>query len=108
MEAINLKECGTHLFRVSLWCGCGYVLNTFNVYACCEEESLERVLAHCEKYDFCELFVAEDYIESKLCLTDEERDEMFLYVDPTMTDIHAYPAYFRCENLRIENLGRIA
>lgn len=108
MNTINTEDCGTHLFRVSLWCGCGYTLDTFDVYACHEEEALEYVLAHCEKYDFCNLFETADDIESKLCLTDEERDEMYVYIDPTMTDSRAYPAYLRLENLRIENLDRVA
>ena len=108
MNTINTEDCGTHLFRVSLWSGAGYSLDTFNVYAFHEEEALEYVLAHCEKYDFCGLFETADYIENELCLTDEERDEMYTYIDPTMTDSHAYPAYLRLENLMIENLGRVA
>ena len=101
MNIINTKDCGTHLFHVSVWCGCGYQLSTFDVYSFDEEEALEYVLAHCEKCDFCELFATDDYIESKLCLTDEERDDMFLYVDPTRMDRRAYPAYFLKENLEI-------
>lgn len=101
METINTKDCGTHLYRVSLWCGCGYQLSTFDVYAFCEEEALEYVLAFCEEYDFVELFATGDYIETKLCLTDEERNEMFLYVDPTMMDNSAFPAYLLKENLDV-------
>lgn len=105
METINTKECGTHLFRVSVWCGCGYNLDTFNAYAFSEEESLEYVLAFLEKNDMFDLFVTEDYIANKLCLTDEERDEMFVYVDPTLTDSRAYPSYIYSENLRIEKVA---
>lgn len=107
-NSINTKDCGTHLFRVSLWRGCGYSLDTFAVYAFDEEEAIEYVLAYCEAYDFYDLFVTADCIESKLCLTEEERDEMFIYIDPTMIDDRSYPAYLRLENLRIEDLGEVA
>ena len=108
MNTINTKDCGTHLFRVSLWCGCGYSLDTFDVYAFGEEEALEHVLAYCEECSFCDLFMTADYIVNKLCLTEEERGEMYIYIDPTMTDGRSYPAYLRLENLRKENLGRVS
>lgn len=108
MEAINTKDCGTYLFRVSLWPGYGYFLDSYDVYAFSEEESLEYVLAFLEKHDICDLFRTEDYIEDKLDLTEAEKDEMFLYVDPTMTDSRAYPAYLFIQEMRIETLERVA
>ena len=75
------------------------------MYAKHEEEALEYVLAFAEENDFVELFWTDDYIESKLCLTEEEKDEMFIYVEPTMTDSRAYPAYILSENLKIEKLA---
>lgn len=105
METINTNECGTHLFRVSVWCGIGYTLDTFNTYAFNEEEALEYVLSYVERNDMFGLYATEDYIAHKLYLTDEERDEMFIYVDPTLTDYKAFPAYLYSENLRIEKVA---
>lgn len=105
METINNKESGCSLYSVGLWCGCGYHISEYNVYANHEDEALERVLAFVEEHDFVELFYTDDYIESKLCLTEAEKDEMFVYVDPTMTDRRAYPAYILAENLKIEKLA---
>lgn len=105
MKTINNKECGCNLYSVGLYPGCGYYLSTYNVYAKHEEEALEYVLAFAEENDFVELFWTDDYIESKLCLTEEEKDEMFIYVEPTMTDSRAYPAYILSENLKIEKLA---
>lgn len=108
METINNKIDGAFLFKVTLWCGVGYLTSGFCVYANDEEEAMERVLAFIEKNDFVELFWTDDYIESKMEITELEKDEMFLYIDPTMTDNSAYPAYVLNENLGIEKLGIVA
>lgn len=105
METINSNECGCNLYTVGLWPGCGYYLSEYNVFANHEEEALEYVLAFLEKNDFVDLFWTDEYTDSKLCLTEAEKDEMFVYVDPTMTDGRAYPAYILAENLSIEKLA---
>lgn len=40
MEIINNRECGCSLYSVALWCGCGYHVSVFNVYAGHEDEAL--------------------------------------------------------------------
>ena len=104
---INDKECGTYLYKVSLWCGCGYTTSSFNVYAFHEEEALEYVLAYLERIDYNGLFFTEEEVRD-MDLDIVEKEEMFIYIDPTMTDPSARPAYILTENAGIENLGRVA
>lgn len=103
-NVINTVDYGTALYRVYLWPGCGYSLSTFDVYAYDDEQALEIVMAHVQKYDFCELFCTPEYIDH-LGWTDDEINEMFLYIDPTTEDAAAMPAYFYTENLGVEKIA---
>ena len=107
MRTINSKDCGTYLYKVSLWCGCGYTTCSFNVYAFHEEEVLEYVLAYLERIEYDGLFFTEEEVD-EMNLDIIEKEEMFIYIDPTMTDPSARPAYILAENAGIENLGRVA
>lgn len=107
MTTINTKDCGTFLYKVSLWSGSGYYVWNFNVYAFHEEEAFEYVLAHLERIGYDVLFYTEGEVND-MDLTFVEKEQMFFYIDPTMTDPSAHPAYFRTENAGIENLGRVA
>ncbi len=97
-------------WEIGIWCGCGYSLDTFELEASCEEELLEVAMAYCQKNGYKGLYITlEDYDKYLEGLTDEEReweeeDSGLIYIDPTMTDADAFPAYFRTENLRIIEL----
>lgn len=98
------------IWEIGIWCGCGYYLDTFELEASCEEELLDVAMAYCQKNGHKDLYITlENYDKYLEGLTDEERereeeDSGLIYVDPTMTDPDAFPAYFRAENLRIVEL----
>ena len=100
---VNDNECGDKNFKVCLWTGAGYNVAMFEVFAFNEEHALECVLAYCEEKALCGLYTTEEQIDEDL--TDEERDELYYYIDPTMADNKAFPAYVRLENLGIEKVA---
>lgn len=97
---VNNSECGDKKFKVCLWTGAGYNVAMFEVFAFNEEHALECVLAYCEGKALCWVYTTEVNED----LTDEERDELYYYIDPTMTDNKAFPAYVLLENLMIEKV----
>lgn len=91
-------------YRVGLWPGCGYCLDTFDVRANHEEQALEIVLAYCQQHNYISDFVeVEDECLDEL--TEDELEEMYYYIDPTMEEPSARPAYIRLENLFVEKIG---
>lgn len=102
-QVVNTDFDGDKKFKVALWTGVGYCLQEFEVYAFNEEHALECVLAFCEKTGARGLYTTDEQINEDL--TDEERDEIYLYIDPTMADKKAFPAYVLLENLMIEKVA---
>lgn len=90
-QVVNTDFDGDKKFKVALWTGAGYNVAMFEVFAFNEEHALECVLAYCEEKALCGLYTTEEQIDEDL--TDEERDELYLYIDPTMEDKKAFPAY---------------
>ncbi len=101
METINGIDCGIHIYEVRLWCGKGYTTQVFHAYAFDEDEALEYTLAYIEAHDMNTLFYTQEEVQ-ELGLTEDEKEDMFMYIDPTMIDGQAYPAYVLAENLGIE------
>lgn len=85
-------------YIIGLWCGSGYLLDTFAVSASCEEEALEILLSKLEKDNRTELFLTDEELSDNF---DAETDENYICIDPTMSDPNAFPAYIRAENLKI-------
>lgn len=85
-------------YIIGIWCGCGYLLDTFAVSASCEEEALEILLSKLEKDNRTDLYLTDEEMGDDF---DEETDESYIYIDPTMSDPNAFPAYIRAENLKI-------
>lgn len=67
-------------YNVFLWCGCGYFLQGFDVYANCEEEALEIVVAYCDNNNL------RAYLIDVNDITEEEEDGNYIYIDATMQD----------------------
>lgn len=84
-------------YNIGLWCGSGYLLDTFAVSASCEEEALEILLSKLEKDNRTDLYLTGEELGDY----DTETDESYIYIDPTMSDPNAFPAYIRAENLKI-------
>lgn len=85
-------------YIIGLWCGCGYLLDSFAISASCEDEALEILLSKLEKDNRTDLYLTDEELGDNF---DEETDESYIYIDPTMSDPNAFPAYIRAENLKI-------
>lgn len=85
-------------YIIGLWCGRGYLLDTFAISAICAEEALEILLAKLEKDGRTDLYLTNEDLGDDF---DEETDESYIYIDPTMSAPDAFPAYIRAENLKI-------
>lgn len=85
-------------YIIGLWCGRGYLLDTFDISAICEDEALEILLAKLEKDNRTDLYLTNEDLGDDY---DAETDENYIYIDPTMSDPNAFPAYIRAENLKI-------
>lgn len=87
-------------YIVSLWPGVGYYTKQITVNAFSEQGALEAALAFCEAKGLNGLFIEVDEMNEDL--TDEERDEIYIYVDPTFEGTNTRPAYIYAENLDIQ------
>lgn len=86
-------------YIVSIWPGVGYYTKQIEVEAFNELEALEAALAYCQQKKLYGLYIdVQDVYE--LDLTDEEKDEIFIYIDPSRAG--CYPAYIRLENLSVQ------
>lgn len=86
-------------YIVSIWPGVGYYTKQIEVEAFNELEALEAALAYCQQKKLYGLYIdVQDVYE--LDLTDEEKDEIFIYVD--LSRAGCYPAYIRLENLSVQ------
>lgn len=83
-------------FNIALWCGCGYWLQVFDVYANFVDEALELIVSWCEKNDY------KGYLLDVENIEDEDEDGL-LYVDATMNGA-SKPYYIYSENLRINEI----
>lgn len=86
-------------YTVSIWPGVGYYTKQIEVEAFDELGALETALVYCERQKLYGLFLEVQDVES-LNLTDEEKDEMFIYIDPSRAGCP--PAYIRLENLSVK------
>lgn len=86
-------------YIVSIWPGVGYYTKQIEVEAFNELEALEAALAYCQQKKLYGLYIDVQYVY-ELDLTDEEKDEIFIYIDPSRAG--CYPAYIRLENLSVK------
>lgn len=86
-------------YTVSIWPGVGYYTKQIEVEAFNELEALEAALAYCQQKKLDGLYIDVQDVDD-LDLTDEEKDEIFIYIDPSRAGCH--PAYFRLENLNVQ------
>lgn len=86
-------------YKVSIWPGVGYYTKQIEVEAFNELEALEAAIAYCQQKKLYGLYVNVQDVDD-LDLTDEEKDEIFIYLDPSRAG--CYPAYIRLENLSVK------
>ena len=99
------------LYRVCVWCGTGYILDAIITLADNVETAIERAMAYCQTSERTDLYITPEEREKDMqSWTQEEReredenDEIYFYVDPTLEDPQCTPAYFLTENLRVEQM----
>ena len=99
------------LYRVGVWCGAGYALDVIFTLADNDETAIERAMVHCQNEERTDLYITPEEREKDMQdWTQEEREreeensEFYFYVDPTFEDSQCVPAYFRTENLRVEQM----
>ena len=100
-EYVNKPRDGRYSYVVKLWCGSGYMLDLFVVYADDEEEALERLVAYLEKTKQ-DCFFVDDWADE---LSEEEMDYEGLYIDATMEGARQ-PHYLRAENLAMKAIAK--
>lgn len=86
-------------YTVSIWPGVGYYTKQIEVDAFDELGALEAALAYCQRKKLYGLYIDVQDVDD-LDLTDEEKDEIFIYIDPVCKGCH--PAFFRVENLSVQ------
>lgn len=89
-------------YTVSIWPGVGYYTKQIEVEAFNELEALEAALAYCQHKKLNGLYIDVQDVD-ELDLTDEEKDEIFFYLDPACKG--ARPAFFRLENLSVKKVS---
>lgn len=89
-------------YIVSIWPGVGYYTTLIKVEAFEELGALEAAVAYCQRKKLYDLFINVQDVGA-LDLTDAEKDELFLYVDPACKGCH--PAFVRVENLSVQKVA---
>lgn len=87
-------------YIVSVWPGVGYYTKQIAVEAFCEDEALEAAMCYCQKMGLRGLYIEANEVD-EMDLSESEKDELYIYIDPTLCDSECRPAYFNLENLGI-------
>ena len=90
-------------YIVSIWAGVGYCMKQVAVEAFCDEEALEAAMAFCQKNGLHGLYLDEDELDEDL--SEDEKEDLYIYIDPTLCDSQCHPAYFNAENLGIQKVA---
>lgn len=90
-------------YIVSLWPGVGYYTKQVAVEACDDEEALEAAMAFCQKNGLQGLYLEEDELNDDL--SEDEKEDLYIYIDPTLYNSQCHPAYFNAENLGIQKVS---
>lgn len=111
---VNTAEDGGEPYMVGMWCGSGYLLDTFKVFANNEEEALYLVVSYLDTHNINSLFL-DDWVTRERAEYEQEHpedetlegfwemldnDDTIMYVDAT-TDGAESPHWIYAENLRI-------
>lgn len=90
-------------YIVSIWAGIGYCMKQVAVEAFSDEEALEAAMSFCQKNGLHGLYLDEDEIDDEL--SEDEKEDLYIYIDPTLYDSQCHPAYFNAENLGIQKVA---
>ena len=90
-------------YIVSIWPGIGYYTKQVAVEAFHDKEALEAAMSFCQKNGLHGLYLEEDELDEDL--SEAEKEELYIYIDPTLYDSQCHPAYFLAENLGIQKVA---
>ena len=90
-------------YIVSLWPGVGYYTKQVAVEALNDEEALEAAMAFCQKNGLQGLYLEEDELNDDL--SEDEKEDLYIYIDPTLYNSQCHPAYFFAENLGLQKVA---
>lgn len=82
-------------YTVYFYAGIGLCTKNIEVEANHEDEALEAALIYCEKNNLHGLYYELDEIDQEL--TEDEINEVYIYIDPTLYDNSGWPAYFAAD-----------
>lgn len=92
-------------YIVSLWPGVGYYTKQIEVTATCDEDALEAALAYCQQNGLDGLYYECEEIDDDDFLTETEKEELYIYIDPTFAHDNCHPAYINSQNLGIKKIA---
>lgn len=95
---VNTSDYYDNHYIVMLYCGAGYFMQPFDVYANCEQQALEIVVAYCDNNNLHGYLIDVEDVE-------DEEDDNYIYIDATMED--ATKPYYIYSNARIKELKNI-
>lgn len=87
-------------YIVSVWPGVGYYTKQIEVDAYSEDEALESAMCYCQKMGLRGFYIEANEVD-EMDLSESEKDELYIYIDPTLYNSECHPAYFNLENLGI-------
>ena len=90
-------------YIVSIWAGIGCCMEQVPVEALSDEEALEAAMSFCQKNGLHGLYVEEDELDEDL--SEDEKEDLYIYIDPTLYDSQCHPAYFNAANLGIQKVA---
>lgn len=90
-------------YIVSIYPGIGYYTKQVSVEAFDDEGALESAMSFCQKNGLHGLYFEEDELDEDL--SESEKEELYIYIDPTLCDSQCHPAYFLAENLGIQKVA---
>lgn len=94
-------------YAISLWPGCGYCLDTFNVSGFNEEDALDNVVCDLINKGLKSYYTTVeemDKLRDEWGLDEDQELEGYVYIDATMSGA-PYPVYLLIENAKIERVS---
>ena len=90
-------------YIVSIYAGVGCCVEQVSVEAFHEEEALEAAMSFCQKNGLHGLYLEEEELDDDL--SESEKEESYIYIDPTLYDSECHPAYFIAGYLGIQKVA---
>lgn len=91
-------------YIVSIYAGIGIITQNIEVLAYNESEALEAAMATCQQNNWHALYWETDELNT-MNYSESEKDELFIYIDPTLVEPLAHPAYFDAHGVNVQKVA---